>query len=201
MDYERARSLASKYGIRTAEAKYVRNASEAVSFSKGKPIVLKAISQKALHKSKSGLVMLNLSSKEQITRAFSALSKRAARFRPYRILAQQMLESGTEIIIGGKTDSQFGKMMLLGLGGIYVETFKDFALRLCPLSAREAESMILQLRSGSIIAPGAKARKELASTLVKASKMFMNSKMTELDLNPLILHNGRYEAVDLRMID
>lgn len=201
MEYERARSLARKYGISTAEARYVHDSSDALSFSNGKPIVLKVISQKALHKSRNGLVALNLSSKDQIADAFNALSKKAAKFKPYKILAQRMLESGTEIIIGGKVDSQFGKMILLGLGGIYVETFKDFALRLCPITARDAESMIMQLKSAMIVAPDAKSRKELASTLVRASNMFLRSRMTELDLNPLILRDGKYYAVDLRMIE
>jgi len=200
MDYAEAHRLLQKYGIRSVESRYVATAKEAVSFSKGKPIVLKAISQKALHKSRSGLVALNLGSDKEITLNFDQLAKRAQKFKPYKILAQQMVKQGTEIIIGGKIDPQFGKMILLGLGGIYVETFKDFALRLCPITKYDAESMLKQLRSGAIIAPDKQTASRITELLLKTSKMFMENKIIELDLNPVLIHGGTYDAVDLRII-
>lgn len=200
MDYNEAHRLLQKYGIKSAESRYVSSAKDAVSFSKGKPIVLKAISQKALHKSKSGLVALNLALDKEIILSYNQLAKRAAKFKPYKILAQQMVNQGTEIIIGGKIDPQFGKMVLLGLGGIYVETFKDFALRLCPITKYDAESMLRQLRSGKIIAPDAQTASRITELLLKTSKMFMENEMTELDLNPVLIHDGTYDAVDLRII-
>ena len=200
VDYFEARSILNRYGINTIDAKYVTSAADAARFSNGSRIALKAISGKALHKSKSGLVALGLSTKDEIGAAYSRLSKAASRFRPYKILAQKMAPDGIEIIIGGKRDDQFGKLVLLGLGGIYVEAFRDFALRLCPITAHDAESMIDQLRSSSVIAPDASARKMLADLLVKTSGMFMGASISELDLNPVILHDGTYSAVDLRMM-
>ena len=200
MDYEKARELLVKYKIRSVESSYVKTAQEAVKFSKGSPIVLKAISQKALHKSKSKLIELNLSTPQEITTSFSLLAKRAKKFSPYKILAQKMVKDGIEIIIGGNTDQQFGKMILIGLGGIYVETFKDFALRVCPITRFDAQSMLHQLKSKSVIAPDPKAQEQLVGLLIKVSKMFEENKITELDLNPLIIHDGTYDAVDLRII-
>lgn len=200
MDYAEAHKMLQKYGIKSVESRYVTTAKEAVSFSRGKPIVLKAISQKALHKSRSGLVALNLSSDKEITINFNQLARKARKFKPYKILAQQMIKHGTEIIIGGKTDLQFGKMMLIGLGGIYVETFKDFALRLCPITRYDAESMLRQLRSGAIIAPDKRTASKITELLLKTSRMFMENEVTELDLNPVLIHDGTYDAVDLRII-
>lgn len=200
LDYSRAHSLLTKYGIKSVKSEYVKSAKEAVSFSKGCPIVLKALTDKALHKTKSGLIALNLATEKEITEAFASLSKRADKFKPYRMLAQRMAGSGIEIIIGGKTDQQFGKMILVGLGGIYVETFKDVAMRVCPITKHDAESMLHQLKSSGVIAPDQKAESMVADLILKTSRLFYGSKLTELDLNPIILHDGTYDAVDLRLI-
>lgn len=200
-DYDKAQRLLQKYKIRSVESKYVSSADDAIKFAKGKPIVLKALTNKAIHKTKSGLLFLDLATEEEISSAFKTLSKRAAKFKPYKILAQAMVKNGVEIIIGGNTDVQFGKMVLLGLGGIYVETFKDFALRACPITRYDAQTMVAQLRSRKVVAPDTKSSKALEELLLKTSKMFSDSKMKELDLNPIILHDGTYDAVDLRMLE
>ncbi|MEM3227356.1 MAG: acetate--CoA ligase family protein, partial [Candidatus Micrarchaeaceae archaeon] len=77
LDYLEAQKLLEKYGIETVRSAYVSDAEDAVLFSRGKPIVLKVISQQALHKSKSGLVKLGLSKPEEIRSAFSYLAKQA----------------------------------------------------------------------------------------------------------------------------
>ncbi|MFI5412539.1 MAG: acetate--CoA ligase family protein [Candidatus Micrarchaeales archaeon] len=200
IDYMKAKALLQRYHIRSIDSKYVSSAADAVSFSNGAPIVLKVISQKALHKSKNGLVALDISSQKEIESSYKKINKNAQKFKPYKILAQKMLKNGLEIIIGCKTDPQFGKMILIGLGGIYVETFKDFALRVCPITKYDAESMIAQLKSGPVIAPDKKATKMIVDMLINTSKMFSSNDITEMDLNPLILHDGTYDAVDLRII-
>jgi len=200
LDYTKAHALLTKYAIRSVESKYVTSAKDAVAFSRGKPIVMKVISQKALHKSKNKLVALNLISPKEIESNYNELKKRAQQFRPYKILAQQMVKNGLEIIIGGKIDQQFGKMILIGLGGIYVETFKDFALRVCPITRHDAESMLQQLKSRSIIAPNAQAASNIMDLILKVSKMYEENNIQELDLNPVILHDNTYDAVDLRII-
>ncbi|MCW6160499.1 MAG: acetate--CoA ligase family protein [Candidatus Micrarchaeales archaeon] len=200
-DYDKAQRLLNRYKIRSIESRYVSSPEAAIKFADNDPIVLKALTNKALHKTKSGLVVLNLSTDKEIRNAFNALSKKAARFKPYKILAQRMVKDGIEIILGGNTDPQFGKMVLLGLGGIYVETFKDFALRTCPITRYDARSMLEQLKSRKIIAPDEKSSKMLEELLLKVSRMFAASEMKELDLNPIILHDGTYDAVDLRMLE
>ena len=202
MDFMRAQELLRKYGINSARSSYVKSASEAVRFSGGKPIVMKVLSQKALHKSKSGLVKLKLYTEKDISSAFSYLSSRARALNlgNYKIIAQEMVESGTEIIIGGNVDQQFGKMILLGLGGVYVEIFKDVALRVCPINRYDSRSMIQQLKSSGIIAPDVRRERMVESILLKVSRMLVENDISELDLNPIILTGNGYTAVDLRIM-
>lgn len=200
IDYETASNLLLKYNIKVVESRYLSDAKAAVKFADGKPITLKVISQKALHKTKSGLIELNLYTDDQIKDAYAKLSVKAEGLRPYKILGQSMIKNGIEIIIGGNTDPQFGKLVLIGLGGIYVETFKDTALRVCPITRDDAGLMIDQLRSGLIIAPNSKAKKMLEDILLSASKMFYENDIVELDLNPVILHDDTYDVVDIRIL-
>jgi succinyl-CoA synthetase beta subunit len=200
VEYFEAERLLKRSGIRSVESRYVKDPAAAVKFAGGDGIVLKAVSGKALHKSKSGLVAAGLNSDTDIERAFRAIERKAAQYKPYRILAQKMVKGGIEIIIGGNEDEQFGKMILIGLGGIYVEAFKDFALRVCPIGMDDALSMVRQLRSKAVIAPDAKRERMVAELLLKVSRMYRNSNVKELDLNPVILHDGTYDAVDIRMI-
>jgi acyl-CoA synthetase (NDP forming) len=200
MDYQSASKLLEKYGIKAVESRYVSSAEEAVKFAAGTPIALKGMTNKALHKTKSGLIAINLKDEKEIKREFNRISRAASKFKPYRILAQHMVAGGIEIIVGGNTDQQFGKMVLLGLGGVYVETFKDVSLRACPITQYDAISMLDQLKSSHIIAPDEKQRKMISELLLKVSRMFEGNDMQELDLNPLILHDGTYDAVDIRIL-
>jgi succinyl-CoA synthetase beta subunit len=202
LEYTNAYTMLHRHSIRALDAKYVGSPDDAVGFASGKPIVLKVISGKALHKSKNGLVKLDLSTERDVRSAYAELEKKARSLKPYKILAQKMVTGGLEVIVGGNTDLQFGKMILLGLGGIYVETFKDFALRVCPITRYDADSMIDQLRSRAIVAPDPKTKKMISDLLLNVSGLLIKEKaISELDLNPIILHGGTYDAVDLRVIE
>lgn len=201
LDYAQAKKLLDRYGIRSIGSRYVGTADEAVAFSGGKGMVLKLISDKAIHKSKAGLVKLGLRDEGEITAAFRDLVKKGEKLRPYKILAQEMSGGGIEIIMGGSTDKQFGKMLLVGLGGIYVETFRDTALRLCPISRDDAREMLASLKSGSVVTYGGAATDMLAGLLVKVSRLLVeNEEVSELDLNPVIVRKGSYDVVDIRII-
>ncbi|MCL4364901.1 MAG: acetate--CoA ligase family protein [Candidatus Marsarchaeota archaeon] len=200
LDYFEGKKLLDRHGIKSVASRYVDSAESAVEFSEGDPIVLKLISGKALHKSKSGLVKLDLRGTE-IKRAFAELQEKGKPLKPYRIIAQKMSKGGVEVIMGGRTDPQFGKLILLGLGGIYVEVFKDFALRACPITKQDAEEMIAQLKSRDVITFNGKNSGMVIQLLLSVSKMLMdNCRIDEIDLNPLILRENGYEAVDIRIL-
>lgn len=201
LDYMQAKTLLDKYEIKSVESKYVDSEKSAADFAKNDPIVLKVLSDNALHKSKAGLVKLGLTGTAEVSKAFSELEKRGKEFAPYKILAQKMAMSGVEIIIGGATDPQFGKMVMLGLGGIYVEAFKDTALRVCPITKHDAEEMIDQLKSKSVITFNGTTTTKLVTLLLNFSKMFLeNGKLKEVDLNPVIMRQDGYDVVDIRML-
>ena len=201
MDYIEAANLLKKYSIRVVDSKYIESEDDAVSFSNGDTIVMKVLSDKALHKTKSGVIKLDLSKEDDIRTAYKDLVEKSADLKPYKILAQKMIKEGIEIIIGGNTDPSFGKVLLLGFGGIYVETFKDVSMRVCPINEFDAGNMISELKSKRIIAPDEKSENMIKDLLMKVSKLLVeNDNISELDLNPLILHDGTYDAVDLRFI-
>jgi|SRR5690348_3792740 len=200
MEYGAAAKLVNSYKIKSIESRYVKSAQEAISFSRGKKIVLKVLSGKALHKSKMGLVKVGLQNEKEIEAAFSELAKKGKKFAPYKIIAQKMAPGGIEIIIGGRNDAQFGKMVLLGLGGIYVETFKDFALRACPITRFDAKSMIAQLKSNKIVTYNGRMEAQLEDLLLKTSKLLVKTKLEELDLNPVIIREDGYDVVDIRVL-
>ncbi len=200
VDYVEAAKLLRSYKINSVESRYVKSSDEAVRFAGKESIVLKAISGKAIHKSKAGLVKVSLSRKEEIVSAFKELNAKAKKFSPYKILAQKMAKGGIEVIVGGREDSQFGKLILIGLGGIYVETFRDFALRVCPITRFDAEEMVNQLKSKKVVTYNGKLDGVLVSLLMKVSKLIEEKKINELDLNPVILREDGYDVVDIRVI-
>ncbi len=203
MDYMKAKELLSHYNVKSVDSTYINNVDEAINFSNGNPIVLKVLTQKALHKTKSGLVELNLISDKEIKSAYDRLIKKSMQYKPYKILAQHMVDyksDNIEIIIGGRKDLQFGPLVLIGLGGIYVETFRDFALRICPINKQEALGMIDELKSGSVIAKNKHEKEMIVNILMNVSKLMTEHNINELDLNPLILHDNTYSAVDLRVL-
>lgn len=202
MDYMKAYDLLGRYKIKALRAAYVNSSKEATDFARENKIVMKLISDKALHKSKSGLVKLNLSTPEQIGSAFAELAKKGEALKPYKILVQEQVGNGTEIIIGGNTDPQFGKLILLGLGGIYVEVFKDVSVRVCPITEYDASEMINGLKSKQIMLQDPRNERIIKNLLLDVSNFLVkNPKITELDLNPIILHDGTYDAVDLRLME
>ncbi len=200
IDYMKASKMLEKYGIKSIRSSYVSSSSEAVRFAGANPIVLKLISDKALHKSKAGLVKVVLSGKKDIEGAFNELEKKGSSLKPYKIIAQDMAKSGIEIIIGGNIDQQFGKMVMVGLGGVYVEVFKDTALRICPIEKIDAEDMVDQLKSKSIITSNGSNSKMIVDLILQVSRFFAESEISELDLNPIIVRKDGYDVVDIRML-
>jgi succinyl-CoA synthetase beta subunit len=200
LDYVEASNLLRKYGIRSIESRYVTDAEDAKEFSKGRKIVLKLLSQKALHKSKAGLVKVDLKEDAEIEEAFRQLAGKGRKLRPYKIIAQRMAESGIEAIFGGRKDDQFGNLILLGLGGVYAEAFRDVAVRICPITRYDARQMVGQLRSRDIITNNGESEDMVVELLMKISKMLEENRIKELDLNPIIIRKGGYDVVDIRMI-
>jgi len=199
LEYVEGFNLLKKYGIKVAETKVVNSLEEAYEFANNRKIVLKLYSEKATHKAKLGLVKIDLS-KEEIKEAFNQLRKIGKKFEPYEIIAQEMLKPGKEAIIGANEDEQFGKFIIFGLGGSYVEVFKDVSSRLCPISKKEAREMIEEVKAKDILFKNEKMKEKISGLVAKVSKIVEKENIKELDINPIMIYENSYKVADVRIM-
>jgi len=162
----------------------------------GFPIVMKILSQDIQHKTDAGCVFLNIENEKELKESYKKTIENAKKYNKNvkidGVLIQKMEESGLELIIGINEDPQFGKMILLGMGGIYVEVFKDFSMRLIPIDKIEAYKMIEETKVNEII-EGKRGKKYdkklLVDTLLKLSDLAKsNEEIKEIDINPFFLY-------------
>jgi acetyltransferase len=184
------------YNIPSAEA-------EKCADTIGYPVVVKADSVSVLHKSDVGGVAINLPDRAAVRRAMEGM---AGKFHAsdLRFLVQGCVLGGREIIIGGKTDGEVGPLVMVGLGGIHVEVFKDVVFRLCPVTDLEAAGMVSELKAAPILS-GARGEKgvdrgAIIDTIRRVSQMLLDLPMIrEMDLNPLLAREDGVFVVDARM--
>lgn len=205
LDAETAGRIAAAYGIRVPFAGLAATADEAAALAEqaGYPVVLKLIAADVVHKMDVGGITLNLADADAVRAAFTRLvGDDPAR----RVMVQQMAPRGLEVILGAQRDAQFGPLLMAGLGGIYVEVFKDVAFRLAPLCAADARAMIAETAAGKLLA-GVRGQAPgdldaVVDTLRRVGQLVSDfPEIAELDINPLIVGaagQGAW-AVDVRM--
>lgn len=211
LGYEETRSLLGKYGIPLAKAFHCKTAGEVMEKSKSlpKPWVLKVVGKNILHKTEKKLIALDLHDFEHLYHATHRLegNARAAGLKhgEFTFLLQSQLE-GVELIIGGKRDPVFGKTILFGSGGVAVELFKDFAIRVCPITRADAKQMISETKAKAYLTrEGFRGRKTDASKieelLLKTSRLLDEEhKIESLDFNPVIAQGKSAWVVDAKII-
>src|SRR3989338_5481658 len=175
-----------------------------INLIKKYPCVLKIISKDALHKSDVNGVRI-VRSMDEIKKNFIELQDVAKKrgFRLDGILVQEFVE-GKEIIIGINNDETFGHVLMLGIGGIFVELLKDVSFRVCPITSHDARSMINELEGRNLL-HGFRSKpvnlRLLERTLIKVSKIPMKHRnLLELDINPFIINEKIGKVVDARMV-
>ncbi len=176
----------------------------------GFPVVLKGLHPDITHKSDAGLVWLKLSSSEQVQEAFEAITTTLTRLgtkdlAKTSVLVQEMIPEGIEVLLGVRRDLTFGPCVVFGLGGIYVEVLKDFAVRKAPLMQEEALEMINEIK-GIALLKGARGREPadlnaIAALLVALGDFAVAYQdiVSEVEINPLIIVNGKQTM--LRAVD
>lgn len=174
----------------------------------GYPVVMKVISQQVVHKSDAGGVIINITSPAEATAAFGKISRDVKAGIPGAvidgIIVEQQLPPGLELIIGGKTDPTFGKVITIGAGGTLVELLRDVAIRILPVDEPEIRSMVHELRSYRLIQgyrdQPARDEQAFVSAIASAARWFFSSpRVVEFDLNPLVLYAQGGCAVDARV--
>ena len=167
----------------------------------GFPVVVKLCGEAIAHKTERGLVRLGLSSRDE---AGAAATDLLAAARPedgeVGLLVSTMVHGNRELIAGLVRDEQFGPCVMLGLGGILAEAVADVAFRLAPLDHGDALDLIDDLGAQSLLGEfrgePAVDREALADTLMALSRIAADSDIQSVDLNPLIVVEGRPVAVD-----
>ena len=193
-----AKEILRAYDFTVPEGYITTNPEEAVEIAEriGYPVAMKIASFDIIHKSNVGGVKLNVATAEGIRDTFelmmSRLSRRAPDARIDGIYVEQMAQPGLEVIIGMRTDPEFGPMLMFGLGGIYVEVLEDVTFHLAPITEDEAMQMLLGSRSYSLLM-GRRGQNTvdlhaIANGLQHISQLVTDfPQIAELDINPFVV--------------
>ncbi|MCK5099762.1 MAG: acetate--CoA ligase family protein, partial [Desulfobacteraceae bacterium] len=188
------------YGFNTLQMELAKNKSQAVKIAEkiGFPVVMKIVSNEILHKSDAGGVKVGLENKKEVETAFEKIMDNAHGYNPDAtldgVLVQKMVPKGREVILGVNRDPQFGHAIMFGLGGIFVEVYKDVAFRLAPMARNVVRRMIRSIR-GYPILKGLRGEKPADIETIEKNLLSLREMVTdfpiikELDINPLFVHN------------
>lgn len=201
-----AMEILQTYGIPVAEYQVVLRKEDLnqVIEKIGFPVVMKVISREISHKSDVGGVILYIDSLNKAEEAYERMMN-LVQENTNGILLQRMIPNGKEVILGGKRDPSFGPVVLFGLGGIYVEVFKETSLRVAPINRSEAEEMIFEMK-GSALLKGVRGEKPadieaLIENLLRLSQLMVDFPEIEgIDINPIMVLEKGAIAVDARIM-
>ena len=169
------------------------------------------MSAEILHKSDAGGVAINLTTPEGVAGAIAAMAT-SPKIKSTKVdgyLIEEMAPAGQEVVIGGLRDLNFGPMVMVGLGGIFVEVLKDVSFRVCPITEHDARQMLNELKGG-VLLDGARgqapaSRDAIVDVLMKVGGpdgvlMTHARTISEIDINPLIVSESAAVAADARFI-
>jgi 4-hydroxybutyryl-CoA synthetase (ADP-forming) len=176
----------------------------------GYPVVMKIASPDIIHKSDAGGVKVGIKSEKELRLAFKEIMNSAKAYkveaRIKGVLVQEMITSAKEIILGAKQDQLFGPLVMVGLGGIYVEVLKDVVFRLAPIDEQEAEKMVDSIKAIKLLKGiRGEAPSDLAAvvdSLQRLSQLITDfPEIEEFDINPLlVLESGKgVRVADVRI--
>ena len=213
LDESAGKQLLAAHGVKVPQSRVEKGVADVDAVMNGlhTPLVVKVMSPDILHKSDAGGVKINLHSAAEVKAAIEGMLN-APKIKGVRIegfLIEEMAPAGHELVIGGLRDPQFGPLVMVGLGGIFVEILKDVSFRLCPIARIDAEEMIAELK-GAAILKGARGTKPasmeaIIDVLLKVGGengllMQHAADISEADINPLIVSDTAAVAVDARFI-
>ncbi|MBI5147040.1 MAG: acetate--CoA ligase family protein [Thaumarchaeota archaeon] len=209
---EEGQEVLRAYGFPLPQSILAKTEEEAVKAAKkiGFPVVMKIASPQIIHKSDAGGVKVGMSNEKDVRDAFNTIIKNAKKYNQKAtikgILVQEMVKGGKELIIGSKLEPGFGPVIMLGMGGIYVEVLKDVTFRLAPVTNKEADDMINSIKTKKLL-EGVRGEKpsdlkKLSELIQKLSALVTDFKeIKELDMNPvLVMEQGKgCKILDIRI--
>lgn len=207
------KALLAAFGMRTPQSKVVADsaAGAKVAATMTAPFVVKVVSGEILHKSDAGGVALHLPDAQAVARAIDEMASKpviaAAKVDGW--LVEEMAPKGREVVIGGFRDPQFGPMLMVGLGGIFVEVLKDVAFRLCPIDRITAQDMLAELK-GYALLQGARGEAPVDTEALIDAMLALGGpdglllryadEIAEADINPVIVSENGAIAVDAAFV-
>lgn len=190
------RPLLEAYGIHVIQGLVAHSAQEAAMIASGigKPVALKIVSPDILHKSDVGGIILNLDTPHSVSEAYEQMMRMIQAKLPKAnlegVLVEEMAPPGSEVIIGMRRDPSFGPLVMFGMGGIFVELFKDVAFRVAPFDRKQAEQMIAETKAGTVLA-GYRGQPKadlnaIVDVILKLSQLALDfPQIEEIEINPL----------------
>lgn len=213
LDEKAGKALLAGFGLDVPRSTVVAGPQDVAAAIAGfaPPLVVKVVSPDILHKSDVGGVRLRLGDAAAVATAISEMAKldgiRQAKVDGW--LVEEMAPAGQELVVGAFQDPRFGPMVMLGLGGIFVEILRDVAFRICPITRDDAQAMLRSLKGYALLA-GARGGTPLDREAIVDALMAIGgpdgvmarhgSDIAELDINPLIVSAKGARAVDARVI-
>jgi acetyltransferase len=198
--------ILNAYGIPVADWRIAGNADEAekAAVQIGFPVVVKADSESIIRKSDEGGVAVNLKGDGDVSSAVAEMSKKFNAV-DLKYFIQKYIPGGKEFIIGAKAEDGIGHLVMFGIGGIYVEIFKDVAFKLSPVTTAGAEEMLSSLNAAPLL-KGVRGEKgvdeEKIMEIIQRISQMVNELplIQEIDLNPVMAFENRVFAVDARIV-
>ncbi|MFH1153390.1 MAG: acetate--CoA ligase family protein [Pseudomonadota bacterium] len=187
------------YGFKTLDMELTTDREQAVVVAQtmGFPVVMKVVSPQILHKTEAGGVKIGLETPDEVRLAFDAIMESARKYRPDAVLdgvlVQQMVKGGREVILGVNRNPVFGHAVMFGLGGIFVEIYKDVVFRMAPMGRNVVRRMVKGVKGYPLLAG---FRGEAPSDIEALEKNLVSLRalvdhhpvIRELDINPLFVH-------------
>jgi len=208
---EASKSILKSYGVKVPPYALVTTPKQAVKAAKkiGYPLVMKIVSPQILHKTDVGGVKVGIDNDKDVKKTFNDMYKRLSKKRGVEVkgvLLEKMVPKGVELIVGLQVDPQFGPAIMVGLGGVMTEVFKDVAFRMLPITTSDAKSMLDELKGAKIL-KGFRGSKPidmdmLAKALVQIGKLGVENAdyVNSIDFNPVVVYPKSYYVVDAKII-
>jgi acetate---CoA ligase (ADP-forming) len=200
-----AKALIARYGVPVTRDVLCRTAEEAVAAASelGRPVVLKAASAAIAHKSDLGLVEVGVTGDEQVRDTFARFEETVAAVAGAEldgVLVCEQVGRGVETVVGIATDDLFGQVVMVGIGGVAVETYRDVTFRVPPFSREEAARMLDELRGAALLhghrgSPPANCT-ALIDAIMAVQRIAQDGVVRELDINPLLVNENGAVALD-----
>jgi succinyl-CoA synthetase beta subunit len=213
LDELAGKQLLAAFGVSVPKSVIAQDAAAAAQAIAGMqpPFALKVVSPEILHKSDAGGVKIGLKNADELAQAITAMAA-APQIKKARVdgwLVEEMAPAGQEVVVGAVRDPNFGPLVMVGLGGIFVEILADVAFRICPITRLDAAEMLDELK-GVALLDGARgrvraSREAIIDVLLKVGGengllLQHADDFKEADINPLIVSANGAVAVDARFV-